>query len=55
MSRSDEDARSSLVFIEFGSMEVKGDVGQTILAEGWWQQPDHSEAEERSKEMETHI
>ena len=32
MSRSDEDARSSLVFIEFGSMEVKGDLGQTILA-----------------------
>ena len=33
MSRSDGKVRSSLVFIDFGNMEVKGDLGQTILAE----------------------
>ena len=33
MSRSDNNARSSLVFIDFGHMEVKGDLGQPVLAE----------------------
>ena len=33
MSRSDDNARSSLVFIDFGHMENKDDLGQTVLAE----------------------
>jgi hypothetical protein len=33
MSRSYDNARSSLVFIDFGHMEIKDDLGQTVLAE----------------------
>ena len=33
MRRSDDNARSSLVFIDFGHMEIKDDLGQTVLAE----------------------
>ena len=34
MHRSDDDARSSLVFIEFGNMEVKGDLDHFSRALG---------------------
>lgn len=33
ISRSDDDARSSIMFISFSKMEVNGDLDQTILAE----------------------
>lgn len=53
MSRSNGAAGSSVMFIEFGSVEVNGDLGQVVLADYWGQEPDRDEAEERNKDTET--
>lgn len=53
ISRSNDDARSSIMFIEFGSVEVNSELSQVNLVESWGQEPDHSEVEERNKDTET--